>query len=177
MKNISSTLLELKSEQLRSIGLSSEEEFFLNDILSAATATAGMAGREDLLNCNQLLNSSYLYNLYNPFYGVAYPMACNSAYMGNNSYNVDTYNCSSDCEHAGSSSTKSTLPNTIDEFKFVSKSKEVSIQAKIQLMKKVLGGVQDDNQVLITAKPKNRSKKIRKSNRHSQFRGVSLNGK
>ncbi len=31
--------------------------------------------------------------------------------------------------------------------------------------------------MLISAKPKNKSKRIRKSNRHSNFRGVSLNGK
>lgn len=48
---------------------------------------------------------------------------------------------------------------------------------KIGLLRKVLEGIHDENQVLITAKPKNRSTKIRKSNRHSRFRGVSLNGK
>jgi hypothetical protein len=49
--------------------------------------------------------------------------------------------------------------------------------SKLELLKKVLAGISDENQVIIAAKPKNRSQKIRKSNRHSRFRGVSLNGK
>lgn len=51
------------------------------------------------------------------------------------------------------------------------------ISNKINLLRKVLEGITDETQVLITAKPKNKSQKIRKSNRHSRFRGVSLNGK
>lgn len=51
------------------------------------------------------------------------------------------------------------------------------ISNKINLLRKVLEGISDETQVLITAKPKNKSQKIRKSNRHSRFRGVSLNGK
>ncbi|CAI2376091.1 unnamed protein product [Moneuplotes crassus] len=49
--------------------------------------------------------------------------------------------------------------------------------AKIGLLRKVLEGIQDDSQILISSKPKNKSNKIRKSNRHSRYRGVSLNGK
>ncbi len=49
--------------------------------------------------------------------------------------------------------------------------------AKIGLLRKVLEGIHDDYQILITSKPKNKSNKIRKSNRHSRYRGVSLNGK
>ncbi|CAI2375651.1 unnamed protein product [Moneuplotes crassus] len=48
---------------------------------------------------------------------------------------------------------------------------------KISLLRKVLEGIHDDHQILITSKPKNKSNKIRKSNRHSSYRGVSLNGK
>ena len=48
---------------------------------------------------------------------------------------------------------------------------------KIGLLRKVLSGIHDDYQILITSKPKNKSNKIRKSNRHSRYRGVSLNGK
>lgn len=48
---------------------------------------------------------------------------------------------------------------------------------KISLLRKVLEGIHDDSQILISSKPKNKSNKIRKSNRHSRFRGVSLNGK
>lgn len=47
----------------------------------------------------------------------------------------------------------------------------------VDLLKGVVSGISDVNQVLITGKPKNKSKKIRKSNRHSDYRGVSLNGK
>lgn len=36
---------------------------------------------------------------------------------------------------------------------------------------------QEDTELLIPAKPKNKTTKIRKSNRHSCFRGVSRNGK
>lgn len=174
-------LLKNKTEQLRTIGLSFEEEFFLTDILSTAVSAAAMEGRENLPDYNQFSNSSYLYNLYNPFCAVSYPLNwnANSSLIGINSHNMDPNNFSSDYEHAGSSSTnsKSVLPNSINELKFVSKSKEISISAKIEILRNVMEGVQDHNEVLITAKPKNKSQKIRKSNRHSHFRGVSLNGK
>ena len=49
--------------------------------------------------------------------------------------------------------------------------------SKLSLLRRVLEGIFDDDQILIAAKPKNRSQKIRRSNRHSRFRGVSLNGK
>jgi hypothetical protein len=48
---------------------------------------------------------------------------------------------------------------------------------KIFILKNVLEGIHDDTQILLTSKPKNKSQKIRKSNRHSRYRGVSLNGK
>ena len=41
----------------------------------------------------------------------------------------------------------------------------------------MLEEISDDAQVLINGKPKNKSQKIRKSNRHSNYRGVSRNGK
>ena len=44
-------------------------------------------------------------------------------------------------------------------------------------LRKIVESVKDDSSVLITGKPKNKSKKFRKSNRHSIYRGVSLNGK
>lgn len=53
----------------------------------------------------------------------------------------------------------------------------MSLSNKISLLKKVLEGIKDESQILITSKPKNKSQKIRKSNRHSKYRGVSLNGK
>lgn len=48
---------------------------------------------------------------------------------------------------------------------------------KLTILKKVLEGISDDRQILISCKPKNKSQSIRKSNRHSAYRGVSLNGK
>jgi hypothetical protein len=48
---------------------------------------------------------------------------------------------------------------------------------KIFILKNVLEGIHDDTQILLSSKPKNKSQKIRKSNRHSRYRGVSLNGK
>lgn len=53
----------------------------------------------------------------------------------------------------------------------------IDISNKISLLKNVLEGIHEESQILITSKPKNKSQKIRKSNRHSQYRGVSLNGK
>jgi hypothetical protein len=51
------------------------------------------------------------------------------------------------------------------------------VSSRVTQLYNLLEGISDDNEVLITAKPKNRSYKIRKSNRYSRFRGVSLNGK
>lgn len=51
------------------------------------------------------------------------------------------------------------------------------VSSKLDLLRRVLEGISDEDQILIAAKPKNKSQKIRKSNRHSRFRGVSLNGK
>ena len=47
----------------------------------------------------------------------------------------------------------------------------------IELLRGIVAGIGDNSKVLITAKPKNKSKRVRRSNRHSNFRGVSLNGK
>jgi len=76
------------------------------------------------------------------------------------------------------STRKTTYSSSLEEFKLSAKtSKNMSLSNKIYLLKKVLEGIKDDSQILITSKPKNKSQKIRKSNRHSKYRGVSLNGK
>mmetsp|Transcript_434 Transcript_434/g.458 ORF Transcript_434/g.458 Transcript_434/m.458 type:complete len:222 (-) Transcript_434:98-763(-) len=78
-------------------------------------------------------------------------------------------------------STLSSRKNTIgsaEEGRLMGTSKAGVVSSnKIGLLRKVLEGIHDDYQILITSKPKNKSNKIRKSNRHSRFRGVSLNGK
>lgn len=76
------------------------------------------------------------------------------------------------------SSRKQTCSGTIEELKLSTKAtKNMPICNKISLLRKVLEGIRDDSQILITSKPKNKSSKIRRSNRHSKYRGVSLNGK
>lgn len=75
------------------------------------------------------------------------------------------------------SSRKNTL-SSAEEGRLISTAKTgVVTSHKIGLLRKVLEGIHDDYQILITSKPKNKSNKIRKSNRHSRYRGVSLNGK
>ena len=88
-----------------------------------------------------------------------------------------------DLEVQESTTTTSSLKNTIsfgnmEERRLSYKGrKDLPICNKISLLRKVLEGISDETQILINAKPKNKSQKIRKSNRHSRYRGVSLNGK
>ena len=56
-------------------------------------------------------------------------------------------------------------------------SKDTDLAYKLIQLENLLEGISDNNEILITAKPKNRSYKNRKSNRYSKYRGVSLNGK
>lgn len=80
--------------------------------------------------------------------------------------------------HASSSAKESFSLCTLEQAKLESKKlSNAPLHSKVALLQKVLDGIKDDQQVLITSKPKNRSQKIRKSNRHSVYRGVSLNGK
>ena len=53
----------------------------------------------------------------------------------------------------------------------------VLMNSKLKILKKVLQGISDNDQIIINSRPKNKSQKIRKSNRNSRYRGVSLNGK
>eukprot|EP00345_Euplotes_harpa_P011875 CAMPEP_0168342578 /NCGR_PEP_ID=MMETSP0213-20121227/15480_1 /TAXON_ID=151035 /ORGANISM="Euplotes harpa, Strain FSP1.4" /LENGTH=254 /DNA_ID=CAMNT_0008349507 /DNA_START=84 /DNA_END=848 /DNA_ORIENTATION=+ len=107
--------------------------------------------------------------------------ACmNSLYNMNNSCNLSTIHASSDNDLPDStnSSRKKSISLSVEELKLTAKSqKNLPISSKLSMLYKILDGIADDEQVLITARPKNKSKKIRKSNRHSMYRGVSLNGK
>ena len=104
----------------------------------------------------------------------------NSMYFMNNSFNFGSTELYPEGEvpESTKSSRKNTFTGSLEEFKMSAKNqKNMPLSNKINLLKKVLDGIKDDTQVLISSKPKNKSQKIRKSNRHSKFRGVSLNGK
>ena len=104
----------------------------------------------------------------------------NSYYlMNNSSTKIFNNNFCQDYEVPEStiSSRKGTI-SSVEEARLLTPSKAgVVTSHKIGLLRKVLEGIHDDYQILITSKPKNKSNKIRKSNRHSRYRGVSLNGK
>lgn len=79
---------------------------------------------------------------------------------------------------ANEKSTKSYSESSLKDLKEASKlAKALPLTQKLTILKKALEEIEDDDRVLITGKPKNKSKKIQKSNRHSNFRGVSRNGK
>ena len=100
-------------------------------------------------------------------------------FMNNSSTNLFNNNIytSTDLPESTISSRRNTL-NSFEDGRLINATKpEMDMSNKIGLLQKVLEGIHDDYQILITSKPKNKSNKIRKSNRHSRFRGVSLNGK
>lgn len=104
----------------------------------------------------------------------------NSLYIMNNSSQFGLVPVHQEMEIPDStkSSRKNTYTGSLEELKNQAKSqKSMPLSSKISLLKKVLEGIRDDSQILISSKPKNKSTKIRKSNRHSKYRGVSLNGK
>lgn len=116
----------------------------------------------------QVSNQPVGYNPVNPLIFMN-----NSSGMKTNHWNSQKF-----WEFEAPDSTNTSKTNTIstlEEAKSISK--DASLSNKISLLKKVLEGIHDDTQILITSKPKNKSQKIRKSNRHSRYRGVSLNGK
>lgn len=104
----------------------------------------------------------------------------NPLYVMNNSSELQPAPMCTDWELPDStkSSRRTNCSSSLEEFKLSAKNqKNMSLSNKISLLKKVLEGIKDDSQILISSKPKNKSQKIRKSNRHSKYRGVSLNGK
>jgi hypothetical protein len=102
---------------------------------------------------------------------IGYKTLNNWNFMNNSSGTMHNYRCNSNYNayqyYIGRRSVKFRQPavNTMDT------------SNKIFILKNVLEGIHDDTQILLTSKPKNKSQKIRKSNRHSRYRGVSLNGK
>lgn len=148
---------------------------------------------EDLYKSHQLVPCAITYNIsagdvhqYNmvSLNSKADPMLgyvpVNSLYVMNNSseFGPVKTNSDSDIPDSTKSSRKYTYSGSLEELKTTAKGqKTLPLCNKISLLKKVLEGIRDESQVLISSKPKNKSTKIRKSNRHSKFRGVSLNGK
>lgn len=104
----------------------------------------------------------------------------NSLFLMNNSCNYESLQFAheGDAPESTKSSRKYNMNGSAEEFKLSYQPQNYLLSgSKISLLRKVLEGIDDDSQVLISAKPKNKSQKIRKSNRHSKYRGVSLNGK
>lgn len=104
----------------------------------------------------------------------------NSLFLMNNSCNYESfqYGPEADAPESTKSSRKYNMNGSMEEYKASYQAQNSLLSgSKISLLRKVLEGIDDDSQILISAKPKNKSQKIRKSNRHSKYRGVSLNGK
>lgn len=120
----------------------------------------------DLVSKSYFMNNSYYANE-NEGSNSARPM-CN----GVQSYNFKT------TESDITKSSRKQSEGDLDELKSLdSDSNFAIINSKLNQFINLLEGVRDDSELLITGKPKNRSYKIRKSNRYSRFRGVSMNGK
>lgn len=188
-----------KSEQFKHIGLTQLEYSSINEILEDAISIKQCEKTWDKVNLWNISNLSsvcyliptavtykvttgenYLYNIGS--FGrkalqVLVTEPVNSQWIMNNSSNFNYLNKYPDIEIPESTLVTS-HDSLADEFASHIKSKKsMPVAGKIELIKRVLEGIADEEQILIAAKPKNRSQKIRKSNRHSKYRGVSLNGR
>lgn len=134
------------------------------------------------INANLFQGNSMYYDMQNygnfdeELQGYGY-MNLNSSLLYSNIANSYMKNIDSDF-HDSTISTMKKSSNSVDDLKQTSKSqKNLPIISKIKLLQRLLEEISDHSQVLINGKPKNKSQKIRKSNRHSNYRGVSRNGK
>ena len=100
-----------------------------------------------------------------------------SSYVNYNSTNSFLRNQENEVHDSTDSTRIKSVSSTVEDLKQTSKSQKcLPIMEKIRLMEQMLEEI-DDSKVIITGKPKNKAQKIKTSNRHSQYRGVSLNGK
>lgn len=134
------------------------------------------------VNVNMFQASSMYYDMSNcgmyeeELQGYGY-LGQNSPLLYSNISNSYIKNTDSDIHDSTNSSLRKST-NCVEELKQTTKSqKNLPIINKIKLLQRLLEEISDDTQVLIKGKPKNKSQKIRKSNRHSDYRGVSRNGK
>jgi hypothetical protein len=111
-----------------------------------------------------------------PFYGYISPDSLPPMKTSSEVWGSKQFLQPSAKQESTKNSRKSSTVASIEENKTIN-SKPAVLSNKIGLLRKVLEGIHDETQILISAKPKNKSQKIRKSNRHSRYRGVSLNGK
>lgn len=197
-----STMTKMKVRQFRNIGMTSFELDKITDILdSAITATTSkLEVEKSNFGCSVNMPNLFLphssvgltpcavtYNIrtgdiyqYNigsitneAARGLDYKPV-NHSYIMKNSYALVT----PEVPETTNSTRKLTDNETADELKTSSSElNRANLGSRISQLQNLLEGISDESEVLITAKPKNRSYKIRKSNRYSRYRGVSLNGK
>lgn len=177
-----SKLIKNKAEQFKFIGLSSTEEKCVQDILNFAITSVSKNSNIQNFPYWKFMNNSYTPNISSVYH--AFPCtviySIRDPYVINYSCNFDTIKYLVERELPESSLALSKNPFfSSDELLNTSASSQngLSLGTKIELLRKVLEGISEENELLIWAKPKNKSTKLRKSNRHSRFRGVSLNGK
>ena len=195
-------MTKIKVNQFRNIGMTSFELGKITDILDSAieaTATklevenSGLRSSVNIPNlhlphsslgtypCAVTLNINtgdiYQYNIGSIKNEAARTMdykPVTHSYIMNNSYGYVPNNT----PEATNSTRKYTDNDMFEELKTSSRdAQNVDLGSRISQLQNLLEGISEDSEVLITAKPKNRSYKIRKSNRYSRYRGVSLNGK
>lgn len=183
---------ESKVEQFRRIGLSSFELSNVTDILDSAIQATTDNLQQEKQHLQYTPRSYGVYPL-----AVTYNINTGDLYQYNISRTTDqpidrsglcpptnmefmknSYVPASETRERTNSTRKSFDNDMCDDFKLPSMDTQSQIvSSRVTQLYNLLEGISDDNEVLITAKPKNRSYKIRKSNRYSRFRGVSLNGK
>jgi len=194
--------IKQKVDQLKSIGLTNLELGNLSEVISSSYDSQFPSTMEamnsnwgfmkfsnfdEVYASSQVLPYAVTYNIssgdHYQYNMIGYPQQASSQ-VG--LYRPKTSNFMNVSKHeleVQESTTTTSLKNnfsagSIEQLKETSKShRNLPICNKISLLRKVLEGISDETQILINAKPKNKSQKIRKSNRHSRFRGVSLNGK
>ena len=194
-----------KVEQLKSVGMSTEDLDNAVDILRSSIQWVyqrnfsetlwiqKLSNYDEVINENQFVPWAFTYNFipteqydYNMFgisnsnEAVQELVPLNSLFIMNNSCNYESlqFGHEVDAPESTKSSRKFTMSGSTEELKMSFQAQNsILASSKIGLLRKVLEGIDDDSQVLISAKPKNKSQKVRRSNRHSKYRGVSLNGK
>lgn len=197
-----SALIRMKAEQFKYIGLDQTQFGHINDIIETAVASSSMEVEQDSAQLWNILNVPNL-PIFNGGYGsFPYTVTYNINTGDIHQYNIGSYNnaaiemldilpanysCSANnsfnmVKGEKPDTTNSTRKNTdaglSEDFRSSSMDPKDSILTyKLKQMQNMLEGISNEGEILITAKPKNRSYKIRKSNRYSRFRGVSLNGK
>lgn len=196
------SMVSEKSEQFKQIGLTGFELSKITEIVDFAVANAQTSNEDknsQLWNIMNVSNYNYPYSPYGQApYAVTYNINTGDyyqynigsinheavemmdlkpssySYIMNNSYGNSMNEIP---DHTNSSRKTTDSENGEENLKSTKSSKTLDLATRLSQLQNLLEGISDEDELLISAKPKNRSYKIRKSNRYSRYRGVSLNGK